>query len=324
MRRREFIAGLALPLLTARSWAQQPNKIYRIAVVLRKALLDPGNSYYRAFFRELRALGYVEGTNLVVLQRSDDRTREIGRELIELRPDVIFTTWLTLLQFLKDAASTIPIVAIIYDPVSYGYAATLARPGGNVTGVSMDAGLEIYGKYLEILKSIHPKMSKLALLATWPHWSPPIYPALLREAQRVGVSIVGQRLEYPVDEAKYKQIVATFAKNEADAMFVAADSDNVVHARFIIGLAELHRLPALYAVSNAAQQGGLVSYVIDLVEVSTIAARYVARILNGEKPAELPFQQPTKWQLSINLKTAKALGLTIPDSLLARADEVIE
>ena len=173
-----------------------------------------------------------------------------------------------------------------YDPVRSGFAASLARPGGNVTGVSGDAGLEIYGKYFEILKAIHPKMSEVALLASWPHWEPPIYPALLREAQRVGVSIVGPRLENPIDEAKYKQIIATFAKDGADAMFVGSDTANLAHLRLIIGLAELHRLPALYAVFDAALQGGLVSYVNDLVEVSTIAAQYVAASSRARNPRD--------------------------------------
>jgi ABC-type uncharacterized transport system substrate-binding protein len=331
MNRREVIAGLALPLLTRSAWAQQPSKVYRIAIVgvSRPAsdLTEAREPVYATFFGELRRLGYVEGKNLHVERRSPEgrpeRTAEIARELLALRPDLIFAYENELLRLLN--GSTIPVVGVLgADPVTLGFAASLARPGGNITGLSGAPDPLIREKYFEILKAIRPQVEKVAILTVADCEKESQCPLFRAAAIKAGVSIVGPPLRTPVDAAEYPRVIPMLKHNGAGAMIVTDIVPNYFNLELIIELAAALGLPAIYEFHDAAKRGGLVNYAADRDDRFRRLAQYVAKVLEGAKPAEMPIYRETHLRLAINVKTAKALGLTIPDSLLVRADEVIE
>jgi putative ABC transport system substrate-binding protein len=334
MRRREFITllGGAAATWPLGAHAQQPASAHRIAVVhpalSPEDMSERGNSpFHRAFFAELRRLGHVEGKNFVVERRSGDgrpeRYAEVARDLVNLKPDVIVVSGARMLAYFRDVTTTIPIVAITGDPILFGIVSSLSRPEGNITGFSADASIEIHGKYLEFLKEIKPGLSKVGLLAPRLAWEP--YGGPLREiANRMGLIILGPPLDNPVGEPEYRRVVETMVEEGVDALLVTAAAENFSYRRFIIELAEKNRLAAIYPFAEYVKLGGLIAYAVDLGDLGTRAAGYVHNILQGVKPGELPYYMPTKLQLIINLKTAKALGLTVPPTLLASADEVIE
>jgi putative tryptophan/tyrosine transport system substrate-binding protein len=334
MRRREVVAGLAgavtWPLVVQ---AQPSQTMRRIAIVHASnpiAQMNEGatHPYFPAFFAELRRLGYVEGHNLTVERRSGEgrveRYPELAREVVGLKPDLIFTSGAQLPSRFKAATSTIPIVALTGDPVALGLAASLARPGGNVTGVSSDTGVEVLQKYIELLKEAVPNASQIAWLQPRASWTGVYKEAPQEAAQRVGVKLVPALLGGVIQDDEYRRAFAIMAQERVDALAVAPGPENLVHRRLTVELAAEARLPAMYPFREHAEAGGLMAYALDLPDLARQAAGSIARILNGEKPGELPFFQPTKFDLILNLKTAKALGLAVPPSLLARADEVIE
>jgi putative tryptophan/tyrosine transport system substrate-binding protein len=334
MRRREVVAGLAgsvtWPLVAQ---AQPPPTVRRIAIVHASnpiAQMNEGadHPYYPAFFAELRRLGYVEGHNLTVERRSGEgrveRYPELAREVVGLRPDLIFTSGTQLPSRFKAATSTIPIVALTGDPVALGLADSLARPGGNVTGVSSDTGVEVLQKYIELLKEAVPNASQIAWLQPRASWTGVYKEAPQEAAQRVGVKLVAALLEGVIQDEEYRRAFAIMAQERVNALAVAPGPENLVHRRLTVELAAEARLPAMYPFREHAEVGGLMAYAPDIADLARQAAGSIARILNGQKPGEIPFYQPTKFNLILNLKTAKVLGLAVPSSLLARADEVIE
>jgi putative ABC transport system substrate-binding protein len=333
IRRRQFITllgGAAAWPLAARG--QQPSQFKRIGVVhavVSTAEMNQKGDHplYRRFFIELQRLGYAEGNNIIVERRSGEgrpeRYAEVARELVDLKPDVIVVTNARILAYFREATTTIPIVAITGDPILFGIVRSLSHPEANITGFSADASIEIHGKYLEILREIKPSLSKVGLLTAKLSWD--AYGSPLREiANRMGLTILGPPVENPSGPAEYKRAIAAMVLQGADGVLVTAAAENFGHRRFIVELAEKNRLPAIYPNAEYTKLGGLVAYSVDLGDLGTRAADYVHKILQGARPGELPYYMPTKLQLIINLRTAKALGLVVPPTLLARADEVIE
>jgi putative tryptophan/tyrosine transport system substrate-binding protein len=330
-------AALALLGGAALAWpraaqAQQAAKVYRLAVVHPSQpvadLSETGLPRYRAFFQKLRELGYIEGQNLRVERYSGEgRTElfaELAAEVIRGKPDLIFVPGSRLTLAFKAATDTIPVVTVVSDPVAFGVVSNLARPGGNITGVTTDAGVDIRGKRFELLREMVPAASRVAHLASRRVWEGPECAAVREAVERIKVSLVGPPLDAPLDDAEYRRVFAAIVEAGADALVVSSQNENLTKRRLIVELAEKARLPAIYAYREYTDIGGLMAYGPDIEDVYRQAADRVDQILKGAKPRDIPFYQPTKFELVINLKTAKALGLDIPGSILARADEVIE
>ncbi len=331
MKRRTFIGTLAAGLLAAplAVEAQQAAKIARIGYLAFN--LAGGDPRGREAFRQgLRDLGYVEGRNLLIEYRDAEGKPErfpvLAAELVALKVAVIVTTGGThAAQAAKQATTTLPIVFVsVGDPVGEGLVSSLARPGGNVTGLSVVVP-ELVGKSLELLKQAVPRVSRVAILL-----KPDSMPDRARkerlEAAEVAARALGVRLQ--VVEARgpenFDRAFSDMTGARTDALYVLATPVFEDQRRRLVDLAAKNRLPTVYSFKGWAQDGGLMSYGPDIADLSRRAATYVDKILKGAKPGDLPVEQPTKFELVINLKTAKALGLTIPQSLLQRADQVIE
>jgi len=305
--------------------AQQPENIPRIGYL---EAVSPSISAVRteAFRQGLRELGYVEGKNIVTEYRyaegKRDRLPALAAELVRLKVDVIVTAGASATRAAKKATSTIPIVmAQDSDPVGKGIVASLARPGGNITGLSTLAP-EISGKQLELLKEIVPKLSRVAVLGTSTR---PGNAQTLREVElAAGAFKVEVRYLDVLDPKKIETAFGAARKERADAVLVLAGRILISHRTQVVELAVKSRLPAIYPFPVYVEAGGLLSYGVRRSDLFRRAATYVDKILKGANPGELPIEQPTKFQLVINLKTAKALGLTIPPEVLYRADKVIK
>ena len=305
--------------------AQQPAKIPRIGY-LEAVSPSIGAVRSEAFRQGLRELGYVEGKNIVTEYRyaegKRDRLPALAAELVRLKVDVIVTAGASATRAAKKATSTIPIVmAQDSDPVGKGVVASLARPGGNITGLSTLAP-EISGKQLELLKEILPKLSRVAVLGTSTR---PGNAQTLREVElAAGAFKVEVRYLDVLDPKKIETAFGAARKERADAVLVLAGRILISHRTQVVELAVKSRLPAIYPFPVYVEAGGLMSYGVRRSDLFRRAATYVDKILKGANPGELPIEQPTKFQLVINLKTAKALGLTIPPEVLYRADIVIK
>jgi putative ABC transport system substrate-binding protein len=328
MKRRAFITllgGAAAWPLAAR--AQQREQMRRIGVLMNLSSDDAeGQARNTAFLQGLQELGWTVGRNVQIDYRwgagDADRIRKFAAELIALAPDVILSAGSPSVAALQQATRTVPIVfATVVDPVSSGFVDTLARPGGNITGFTLFE-YSISGKWLQLLKEIAPRMTRAAVIRD---------PALTAGGGQLGViqavaPSVGAEVT-PVnvrDAGEIERAITAFALSPNGGLVVTGSTLAGVHRDLIIALAARHQLPAVYAQRYFVTGGGLISYGPDSIDPYRRAASYVDRILKGEKPAGLPVQAPTKYELVINLKAAKALGLTVPDSLLPRADEVIE
>jgi putative tryptophan/tyrosine transport system substrate-binding protein len=327
--RREFItflggAAAAWPLAAR---AQQTERMRRIGVLTPWASNDAeAQDRVTAFVQAMQQLGWTVGRSVRIDYRwgdgKADMTRKYATELVALAPDVILALSSAAVAPLLEATRTVPIVfAGIADPVAAGYVESLARPGGNVTGFTIYE-YSIGGKWLELLKEIAPRVTRAAVLReAGIAAGPGLFGAIQALAPSLGLEL---RLVNVQDAGEIERAVAAFAQVSNGGMIVTGSPRQTAHRELIIALGAKHRLPAVYNARFFAAAGGLISYGTDLLDQSRSAARYVDRILKGEEPANLPVQAPTKYELVINLKTAKALGLTVPDSLLARADEVIE
>ena len=323
MDRRAFLGTLAAGLLAAplAAGGQSAGKVWRVGIL---ATANP--RVYDPAVDELRKLGYTEGQNLVLEFRSAEGTVErlpiLAAELVRAGVDVILAAGGDApLRAARQATMTIPvvIVAIDYDPVALGFAASLARPGGNVTGVFLQQA-ELTAKRMEFLRATLPHLTRLAIL--WEPSAADQFRAAEAESRSVGIRVQSIELRNPLDG--FRGAFAKAAKNRADAIFVVTSPVFFRERVQIAQLAVNSRLPAVFALREFADAGGLMSYGTNLPDMLRRAASYVDRILKGAKPADLPIEQATKFELVINLKTAKALGLTIPPSLLQRADRVIE
>jgi putative ABC transport system substrate-binding protein len=330
MRRREFItlassAAIAWPLATR---AQQPERMRRVGIFLAgRAESDPeAQARVRAFVQGLDGAGWIEGRNIRIDIRwgrgLTANLRRFAAELVRLTPDVLLATGGTSIGPLLEATQTIPIVfAQVPDPLGAGIVDSLSRPGGNATGFA-SFEYNIAGKWLELLKQIAPGATRIAILR-----DPNVAPGIGQFAviQAVAPSLRVELIPIKVKDAnEMERSVAAFAGSANGGMVVTASAFAVAHRELIIKLAAQHKLPAIYFERHFVTAGALISYGGNSIEPYRLAAGYVDRILKGEKPADLPVQAPTKYELVINLKTARALGLEVPPSLLARADEVIE
>jgi putative ABC transport system substrate-binding protein len=329
MRRREFIsllAGAAVTWPLAAS-AQQGQRVRRIGILLNAATDDPQfKTWVEAFLQTLQQLGWTAGRNVQIDTRwtggNSVETRKHAAELVALAPDAILAHGTSTVGPLSQITRTVPIVfPVIADPVGAGFVDSLARPGGNVTGF-MEFEYGMAGKWLELLKQIMPGVTRVAVLRDPTQGSGAMQFAAIQAmapSLRVEITPVGLRDSGDIDHA-----VSAFARSPNGGLIVTAGATTVLHSKLIITLAAQHKLPAVYNERSHTAAGGLISYGPDFVDQYRRAAGYVDRILKGEKPADLPVQAPTKYELVINQKTAKALGITVSPTLLARADQVIE
>jgi putative tryptophan/tyrosine transport system substrate-binding protein len=327
--RRAFVAGtlglLAAPLAVE---AQPATKIHRIGFLGSGSA--SGDPRTRDAFREgLRELGWVEGQNLVIEYRfaegRPDRLRDLAAELVRLKVDVIAAGPTPPVLAAKKATGTVPIVGMsLTDPVGLGLVASLARPGGNVTGVAYGVGMETFGKGLELLKETVPPVRRVAILSNPESPTQPLLITSVKSAARsLGLEL---RLLDVRGPTQFDGAFAAMARDGAEALFVQTDPAYLLPgaAAQLADLAAKFRLPSMHAQRAAVEAGGLMSYGPSIVALYRRGAVLVDKILKGAKPADLPIEQPTKFELVINLKTAKTLGLTIPPSVLARTDEVIQ
>jgi putative ABC transport system substrate-binding protein len=323
MQRREFIAVTAAVLVSPRRSLVQGTR-RRLGFL---SITGPVPAFYKAWLDGLRDHGWIDGRNLIIEDRyapSQDRLPALAAELIALSPDLLIATTPQAAIALKSATASIPIVFVaVADPVGIGLVQSLSRPGGNITGLATFVPGQFTGKGIETLREMVPGASKIAILVNPGN---PIHRLVVAEelpqiARNLGVAL-------PIVEATAAEELdvafASAATQHADAISVFGDALSVNNAPRVTALAAKHRLPAIYLFRLFATNGGLISYGPDIADLFFRAGGYVDKILKGTKPSDLPVEQPTKFELVINLKTAKALGLTVPPSLLVRADEVIE
>jgi putative ABC transport system substrate-binding protein len=328
MRRREFITLLG----GAAAWpiaalAQQAGRMRRIGVLMGLTADDPeGQRYIAALLKGLQDLGWTPGRNLQIEYRwagsDSDRIRTYVAELVGLSPDVILANSSLVVAPLQQHTQSIPIVFTqLTDPVASGFVASLARPGGNITGFT-PGEFSMFGKYPEVLKEIAPGITQVAVIMN-PDQSPQVgmWRAIEAVAPSIGVRVTAAGVH---DAAEIARAIELFTRVPNGGMIVLANPITILNREQIITLAARYHLPAIYPYRYFAIEGGLMSYGTDVADLFRRSASYVDRILRGEKPGDLPVQQPTKFELVINLKTAKALGLTVPLTLQASADEVIE
>jgi putative ABC transport system substrate-binding protein len=330
MRRRELLAlvgsAAAWPLVAR---AQPVERTRRIGILIPLAESDaPAQTGVLAFRTRLQQLGWTEGRNARIDRRwaagDVDRIKGYAKELVALQPDVIVARTTPATAAVLQESRTIPVVFVgASDPVGSGFAASVARPGGNATGFT-NVEASMGGKWVEVLKEINPRINRIAVMFD-PNTSPGGGSYYLRLVQDAARSISVETIATPVHgSAEIERKIEAFAREQNGGLLVQPDVTTHSNRTLIISLAAKHRLPAVYTFPFYVIEGGLASYGVDDVDLHRRAADYVDRILRGEKPGDLAVQGPVKFGLSINLKTAKALGLTVPSSLLARADEVIE
>jgi putative tryptophan/tyrosine transport system substrate-binding protein len=329
MQRREFIKllGGAAATWPISAHAQQPGQMRRIGVLMNNAENDPETEPQLVGFRQgLQQLGWSEDRNVRIYTRfaadRPDQYQMLAKELVGLQPDVIFGYTTPINAALQRETRIIPIVfAQVSDPIGSGLVASLARPGGNVTGLLLyEKG--ITGKWAAMLKEIAPQLERAALLAN-PKTTP--YDYFVRSAEATAQSLAIELVPSPVENAAdIERVITAFAGTPNGGLLVLPSGTTSLHRALVVELASRYRLPSVYPFSFYVKAGGLMSYSSDLIDQSRQAASYVDRILRGTNPAELPVQAPTKYVTTVNLKTAKALGLDVPPSLLVRADEVIE
>ena len=333
--RRGFLGTLAGGLLAAplAARAQQARKVYRVGLIFTTSPVsemagpEPVHPLARAFVQGLRALGYMEGQNLILERRSAEgrfeRFGDIVAELVRLKADVIVTVGDPMARVAKAVTPTVPIVmASSIDPVGEGIVQSFARPGGNITGLTTLVAADIEAKRLQLLREMVPGVSRVAVLASKEdkEWESPWGKSVRTAAQTLGVTLVLAEFT----PHRYTDAFTLISRARAEALFVSASAAAFADRDLIVEFATRTRLPSTFRFREPVELGGLMSYGNNAADAFRRAAGYVDKILKGAKPADLPIEQPTKFELVINLKTAKALGLTIPPSLLLRADQVIE
>jgi putative ABC transport system substrate-binding protein len=326
MKRREFIAGLGGAAIAAPFVARAQERVRRVGVLMHTAADEPeAQARFAAFLQGLQEAGWAVGRNVRIDTRwsvgDNERLRRDAVELVALGPDVILAGVGGTVGALQQASGTVPIVfAQAVDPVGNSFVESLARPGGNTTGF-IQLEYVLSGKWLELLKEVAPRVTRVGVLREPGPAGVGQWAIIQSVAQTLGVELK------PIGVANAGEIeraISAFAAAPNGGLVVAVSGASLIHREMIVGLAARHQWPTSYAYRHFVASGGLISYGTDIAAQYRRAAGYVDRILKGEKPADLPVQTPTKYDLAINLKTAKALGLTVPATLLARADEVIE
>ena len=321
LQRRGFLAALGLGVLDARrAEAQTPGRVYRLGI-LRSTAPEKRAGIPAA----LSDLGWIEGKNLMVEQRFADgkldRLPAMARELVDRRMDVIVAVGLAAGHAAKAATSTVPLVMWgNADPVAAGFVTSMARPGSNITGILIASEGTLASKKLELLREAAPRASRVALLLP----EDPSVRLQEQELQKAAAALGVKLVVVTVRGRDYDRAFATMVAERSGALFVAASSYFVTDRKRIIALAEKHRLPAMYEWTSQVEEGGLMAYGSDEAALIRRIAAYIDLIFKGARPGDLPFEQPTRFELVINLKTARAIGLTVPPALLARADRLIE
>ena len=333
MRRRELIVALGGAMAWPLVARGQQRSIKRLAVFSPS---EPSafmhehseNRYYRTLFEELRRLGWVEGQNLTVegfgREQNTSSPDALAMKIVRSNPDVIYTVGPGAVSF-KPATSRIPIVALTADPVALGIAQSLAHPGGNFTGASIDTGPSIHGKRIALLREMFPAMSRMGCLALRFQWNGQVLgPAIRAAAETAGIPLAVALVDFGASETDYRRAIESISHDGANAIMVA-DSPDVLHnAILIAGLVGEATLPSIFTFLEPVKAGGLMAYSFDIVELYRRAANNIDAILRGANPGDIPFYQATKFELSINLKAAKRLGISVPPALVASADDVIE
>jgi ABC-type uncharacterized transport system substrate-binding protein len=329
IRRREFMTLLggaaAWPIA---GWAQQREHMRRIGALMSSTGTDPqGRRQIASFLQGLRELGWAEDQNIRIdfrfLGEEPGHLKAYAAELVALKPDALLASGPTAVLALQQESITIPIVFTqVNDPVGAGLVKTLARPGGNATGFA-PTEFSIGGKMLEVLKDLVPDVKQVGVVLD-PKLSDQIGMQTAMDAVALRFGLRLQQLGASNDPTYIENLISSFARHQNGGLIVLANRNTILHRKPIIAAAARHRLPTIYSYRYFVEDGGLASYGADLLGLYKRAASYVDRILKGERPADLPVQQPTQYELIINMKSAKALGLEVPATLLARADEVIE
>ncbi|WP_439407879.1 ABC transporter substrate-binding protein [Bradyrhizobium sp. DASA03076] len=330
MRRRDFLVGLLGTAGTGALSAAEPNKVYRLAVCSQDGMENFARTFWRVLFNRLAQIGFTEGKNLIVdryaTEGRPERYEEVARKMVQTKPDAIALGFdhQMILKVAKET-TTIPIIATFGDPVAAGIVKNMARPERNITGVSLDAGIEMQGKHLELLHQAVPTASRIAYLSNRAEWEGAWGQAVRDAGQRSKVSIIGISMERSAGEPEYRQAFETMAQQSVQALMANGLPPNSEHRELILQLAMKHGLPTITWWTDLVENEPVfLAYAPDWPYYFGRWADDVGQALNGVAPADIPIQQPTKLILAINLKTAKALGLTIPPTLLASTDEVIE
>jgi len=309
--------------------AQQPPAKKRLAVIgitKVETLRIGGDPLATLFFEELKRLGYVEGENLVVdrWQLQLTRLADIAREVVAANPDVIACYGTPMTSRLKAATTTIPIVAFTGDPIRFGIVSNLARPGGNITGVSADAGVEIWAKRLQLLSDAVPKLVNVLFVSTEGGWIGPGGQAVRDAAQKLGITLVRATISSPYGEAEYRQAFLSIQRDQLDGLILSDENEHYGKQSLLIELAQQARLPAVYSQRDLVQAGGLMAYVYDIKAVLRRQVAQIVQVLRGANPGDMPYVQAERFELVVNLKAAKELGLELPPGLVAGAAAVIE
>jgi ABC-type uncharacterized transport system substrate-binding protein len=333
MRRRDFIsligsAAAAWPVaVRAQQSSTQRIAIFHPAIPTTLLTETGGGSAWRAFFAELRRLGYVEGENLIIERYSaeghHERYADLVREIVTRKPNLIVTGTNPVVAAFRTATNTIPIVAFMLDPLKAGLVTSLSRPGGNLTGITLDAGIEIWGKRLQVLKEAIPSTTKAAFLGMREGWEGSSGQVLRDAGDRLGISLTFM-LPQEGTPAELERVFAAIEQQRPDAVLVSGEGDLYANRQLIAELAEKRRLPMMCPYRDYVEAGALMGYAVDLTELLTRMADNVHQILKGARPGDIPIYQATKFELLINLKTAKTLGLTLPPPLLGQAAQIIE
>ena len=333
MKRRTFVNAAALGLvgLPAIASAQPAKTVYRVGLILTTSPLaemlgpEPIHPRVRALVHELRRLGYTEGSNLILDRRSaegkDDRFEAIVAELLALKPHVLITLGTPMVLAAKKLTTSVPIVSLgVSDPVAAGIVGSLARPGGNITGLTANAGPEFSAKRLEYFRDAVPSISRVAYLAHQFEWESPGGRAARAAAQTLGLKMFLAQ----TTANDYSAAFALIKRERPNAVFVGGQFPHWVNRKLIVETLNAMRLPNSHGYSESVEIGGLMSYATHADDTWVRAAAYVDRLLKGARPSDLPIEQPTRFELVVNLKTAKALGITISQGVLVRADRMIE
>jgi len=321
--RRKLVIALGAGVLgTSFTTVAQTQKVHRIGILFTLSKSNPG---LQAFLLELRRLGYIEGQNVSIVNRITEGNLErlpaLAAELVAEKVDVIFASNTNSVQAARQATASIPIVfSVVSDPVGSGFVASLGRPGGNITGTA-SINRELSAKRLQILKELVPNISRVAALITNEPQVAPQLEQVQQAAKRLGVNILTTQVLSRDDFENAQKLLRT---SRAGAIIVVDSSTNSNNRKLLADFAEQVRLPAIYPQSQYADAGGLISYGANFEDLYRRAAQYVDKILKGAKPADLPVEQPTKFEMLVNMKTAKALGIKIPNSILVQATKVIE
>jgi ABC-type uncharacterized transport system substrate-binding protein len=329
MRRRAFFTLVACAAASATPLALAQRQLMRRMAFVHSGipaaqLTEASNvSWVRQFFAELRKLGYAESVERYSAQGQPDRYAALATEIVAQQPDLIVANQNSLLRALQKATGIIPIVAIIGDPIGSGIVSTLAHPGGNITGVSVDTGIEIYGKRLQILKEAVPGLESISYLGLPGDWQGQIGQAI-REAARGLRLQINSIAPTEVTNTSLRAAFVDFRSKAGHALVVSGAGDLLAHCKLIVDLVQNSNLAAMYPYRDYVEAGGLMTYAPELVDLARHLARTALQILQGAKAGDIPIYQAAKFELVINMKTAKDLGLPVPQSLLARADEVIE